>query len=69
MARTATGMAWGAALVAAGRAGWIDERRVTMEILTAIKRAGANQIISYHAKAASRWLREEYGAVPEPVLA
>ena len=34
---------------AAGRAGWIDERRVTMEILTSIRRAGANQIITYHA--------------------
>jgi porphobilinogen synthase len=55
---------------AAGRAGWIDERRVTMEILTSIRRAGANQIISYHAKDAARWLREEYGwssvAVPAP---
>jgi porphobilinogen synthase len=48
---------------AAGRAGWIDERRVTMEILTSIKRAGANQIITYHAKDAARWLRDEYGAV------
>jgi porphobilinogen synthase len=55
---------------AAGRAGWIDERRVTMEILTSIRRAGANQIISYHARDAARWLREEYGwssaAVPAP---
>jgi porphobilinogen synthase len=46
---------------AAGRAGWIDERRVTMEILTSIRRAGANQIITYHAKDAARWLREENG--------
>jgi porphobilinogen synthase len=46
---------------AAGRAGWIDERRVTMEILTSIKRAGASQIITYHAKDAARWLREELG--------
>src|SRR4051812_37247820 len=45
---------------AAGQLGWIDERRVTMEILTSIKRAGANQIITYHAKRAARWLREEY---------
>jgi porphobilinogen synthase len=48
---------------AAGRAGWIDERRVTMEALTSIKRAGANQIITYHAKDAARWLREEQGVV------
>jgi porphobilinogen synthase len=46
---------------AAGRAGWIDERRVTMEVLTSIRRAGANQIITYHAKDAARWLREENG--------
>ncbi len=46
---------------AAGRAGWIDERRVTMEILTSIRRAGANQIITYHAKDAAKWLREESG--------
>ena len=44
---------------AAGRAGWIDERRVTLETLTAIKRAGAGQIITYHAKHAARWLEEE----------
>lgn len=44
---------------AAGRAGWIDERRVTMEILTSIKRAGASQIITYHALDAARWLRED----------
>jgi porphobilinogen synthase len=54
---------------AAGRAGWIDERRVTMELLTSIKRAGASQIITYHARDAARWLREEYGlaAVREPL--
>ncbi|MBI2886309.1 MAG: porphobilinogen synthase [Chloroflexi bacterium] len=43
---------------AAGRAGWIDEQRITMEILTGIKRAGADIIITYHAKEAARWLRE-----------
>ncbi len=41
---------------AAGRMGWIDEQRVTLESLTAMKRAGATQIISYHAKEAARWL-------------
>lgn len=44
---------------AAGRAGWIDERKMTLEILTSIKRAGAGQIITYHAKQAARWIDEE----------
>ena len=35
---------------------WIDGRRITLEILTSIKRAGADMIISYHAKEAARWL-------------
>ncbi|MCC7367932.1 MAG: porphobilinogen synthase [Chloroflexi bacterium] len=43
---------------AAARNGWIDERRVTMEILTGIKRAGADLIISYHAREAAAWLSE-----------
>ena len=43
---------------AAGRLGWIDERRVTLEALTSIKRAGAGRIITYHAKEAARWLTE-----------
>ena len=38
---------------------WIDGRRVTMEILTAIKRAGADMIISYHAKEVAQWLQAE----------
>ena len=38
---------------------WIDGRRVTMEILTAIKRAGADMLISYHAKEVARWLAAE----------
>jgi porphobilinogen synthase len=44
---------------AAGRFGWIDERRVTLEVLTSIKRAGAGRIITYHAKEAARWLSED----------
>ncbi len=44
---------------AAGRQGWIDEKMVTLELLTAIKRAGADIILSYHAKEVARWLREE----------
>ncbi|HID84318.1 MAG TPA: porphobilinogen synthase, partial [Anaerolineales bacterium] len=36
--------------------GWLDERRVVLEALTAIKRAGADLILTYHAKDATRWL-------------
>ena len=43
---------------AAAQRGWIDERRVTLELLTAIKRAGADMILTYFAKDAARWLRE-----------
>jgi porphobilinogen synthase len=43
---------------AAARLGWIDERRVTIETLTAFKRAGAGRIITYHAREAARWIRE-----------
>ncbi len=35
---------------------WIDGQRITLEILTSIKRAGADMIISYHSKEAARWL-------------
>ncbi len=41
---------------AAAEQGWLDEKPVVLEILTAIKRAGADLIISYHAKEAARWL-------------
>jgi porphobilinogen synthase len=41
---------------AAAAAGYLDERLVTLEILTAIKRAGADIVITYHAKEASRWI-------------
>ncbi len=44
---------------AAAAAGWLDERRVTLETLTAIKRAGADFIITYHALEAAKWLAEE----------
>ena len=43
---------------AAASRGWIDERRVVMEILTSIKRAGADVIVTYHAKDVARWLTE-----------
>jgi porphobilinogen synthase len=45
-----------AMLKAAAANGWLDERSVVLETLTAIKRAGADLIITYHAKDASRWL-------------
>ena len=41
---------------AAAHQGWVDEQRVVMEILTSIKRAGADIIITYHAKEAARSL-------------
>ena len=41
---------------AAGRAGWIDETRVMLEILTSIRRAGADLILTYHATEAARAL-------------
>jgi porphobilinogen synthase len=42
---------------AAAANGWLDEERVTLELLTGIKRAGADLIITYHAKEAARWLK------------
>ena len=42
---------------AAVQKGWLDEQRVVMEILTSIQRAGADIILTYHAKYAARWLR------------
>jgi porphobilinogen synthase len=42
---------------AAAQKGWIDERRVALEILTGIKRAGADMILTYHALDAARWLK------------
>jgi porphobilinogen synthase len=40
---------------AAAAAGWLDEHRTTLEILTSIKRAGADMIITYSAKDVARW--------------
>ncbi len=42
---------------AAAANGWLDEERATLEVLTGIKRAGADLIITYHAKDAARWLK------------
>ena len=43
---------------AAAANGWLDERATALEILTSIKRAGADLILTYHAKDAARWLRD-----------
>jgi len=41
---------------AAGERGWIDEKKVILEILTSIKRAGANFILTYFAREAAEWI-------------
>ena len=41
---------------AAALAGWLEEERTVLEVLTAIKRAGADLILTYHAKEAAAWL-------------
>ncbi|MBQ3614899.1 MAG: porphobilinogen synthase [Anaerotignum sp.] len=43
---------------AAAQMGWIDEKRIVMENLIAMKRAGATILITYHALDAARWLKE-----------
>ena len=42
---------------AAAQKGWLDEKRVVLEILTGIQRAGAEIILTYHAKDVARWLK------------
>jgi porphobilinogen synthase len=42
---------------AAAQRGWLDEKRVVLEILTGIQRAGAGMILTYHAKDVARWLK------------
>lgn len=44
---------------AAAQNGWIDEKRIVMENMTAIKRAGADIIITYHALDVAKWLEED----------
>ncbi|HLE02189.1 MAG TPA: porphobilinogen synthase, partial [Dehalococcoidia bacterium] len=43
---------------ATARNSWLDERKAALEVLTAIKRAGADFIITYHAREAAGWLRD-----------
>ena len=47
-----------AMIKAAAQQGWIDERRIVMEVLTGIRRAGADMIITYFAPEVAQWLRE-----------
>jgi len=47
-----------AMIKAAAQNGWLDERRTVLETLTSIRRAGADLILTYHAKDAADWLRE-----------
>jgi len=48
-----------AMIKAAAQLGWIDERKTTLELLTGMKRAGADIIITYHALDVVRWLNED----------
>lgn len=47
-----------AMLKAASQNGWLDERKVALEALTAIRRAGADVILTYYARQAARWLAD-----------
>jgi porphobilinogen synthase len=47
-----------AMIKAAAQQGWIDERRIVLEVLTGIRRAGADMIITYFAPEVAQWLRE-----------
>jgi len=47
-----------AMIKAAAQNGWIDERSVVLEMMTGIKRAGADIILTYFAKDVARWIRE-----------
>lgn len=44
---------------AAAQNGWIDEKAIVLETLTSMKRAGADLVMTYHAKDAARWLEEK----------
>jgi porphobilinogen synthase len=43
---------------AAAQMGWIDEQKITLELLTGMKRAGADIIITYHALDVARWIQK-----------
>ena len=44
---------------AAAQNGWVDERQVVMESLTCFKRSGADLILTYYAKQAAIWIKED----------
>ena len=46
-------------LKAAAQNGWLDEKKAVLEALLSIKRAGATVILTYYAKQAAQWLKEE----------
>ena len=48
-----------AMIKAAAQNGWLDEKKAALELLTSIKRAGADFIITYHALSAAQWLKEK----------
>ncbi len=51
-----------AMIKAAAARGWLDERRATLESVTGIARAGADLIVTYHAKDLARWLADDAGS-------
>jgi porphobilinogen synthase len=51
---------------AAAKMGWMDEKRLALEIVTAIKRAGADLVLTYWAKDLARWLETAPIPVPAP---
>ncbi|WP_407689972.1 porphobilinogen synthase [Risungbinella massiliensis] len=44
---------------AAAQNGWVDERKIVLEMMTSFKRAGADLVLTYHAKDIAKWLQEE----------
>ena len=50
-----------ALIKAAAAKGWIEEKRLVLELTTAIRRAGADLIITYYAKELAKWLQEREG--------
>ena len=48
---------------AAALNGWIDEKKIVMENMMGLKRAGAKMIITYHALDVARWIHEDMGRI------
>ena len=44
---------------AAAEKGWLDEKRVVLEIMNSFKRAGVDMVLTYHALDVARWLQED----------